>query len=119
MRTVLAGLALLTTLSTSAQAQRSWQTEFGIQGGFTRLVEAGSGASPFDAISIPGFNLGNALPSTAGLYLIIPASNKIATHRRTVPLCSPGNAQHGPFPALLFAAGDGRRIPSPSGRGLG
>lgn len=78
MRTVLAGLALLTTLSTSAQAQRSWQNEFGIQGGFTRLVEAGSGASPFDAISIPGFNLGNALPSTAGLYLIIPASNKIA-----------------------------------------
>jgi len=71
-------LALLTVLATTAQAQRSWQTEFGIQGGFTRLVSAGSGLDPTDAISLPGFNLGNALPATAGVYAIIPWTQKLA-----------------------------------------
>jgi len=73
-----ASLALLTVLATTAQAQKSWQTEFGIQGGFTRLVAAGSGLDPTDAISLPGFNLGNALPATAGVYAIIPWTQKLA-----------------------------------------
>ncbi|HEV2669555.1 MAG TPA: hypothetical protein VGU74_00525 [Gemmatimonadales bacterium] len=71
-------LAFLAGLSTTAQAQKAWQTEFGIQGGFTRLVSAGSGAGPTDAISLPGFNLGNALPATAGVYAIIPWTQKLA-----------------------------------------
>jgi hypothetical protein len=73
-------LALLAFLGfvTTARAQQSWQTEFGIQSGFTRLVAAGSGGDPIDAISLPGFNLGNALPSPAGLYAIIPWSDKFA-----------------------------------------
>lgn len=73
-------LALLAFLGfvTTARAQQSWQTEFGIQGGFTRLVAAGSGGDPIDAINLPGFNLGNALPSPAGLYAIIPWSDKFA-----------------------------------------
>lgn len=71
-------LALVATIATRAQAQQSWQTEFGIQGGFTRLVQAGSGGDPTDAISLPGLNLGNALPSTAGLYAIFPWSDKVA-----------------------------------------
>lgn len=78
MRRTFAILALAASLTTSAQAQRSWQTEFGIQGGFTRLVAAGSGGDPTDAFSLPGFNLGNTLPSSAGVYVIIPWSQKLA-----------------------------------------
>ncbi len=78
MHRTFAPLALLTVLATTAQAQKSWQTEFGIQGGFTRLVAAGSGLDPTDAISLPGFNLGNALPATAGVYAIIPWTQKLA-----------------------------------------
>ena len=78
MHRTFASLALLTVLATTARAQKSWQTEFGIQGGFTRLVSAGSGLDPTDAISLPGFNLGNALPATAGVYAIIPWTQKLA-----------------------------------------
>ena len=78
MQRPLALLALLAGVVPSASAQQSWRTEFGIQGGFSRLVEAGAGVDPFDAISVPGFNLGNALPAPAGLYAIIPWSSKFA-----------------------------------------
>ncbi|MFN2572434.1 MAG: hypothetical protein ABR537_12635 [Gemmatimonadales bacterium] len=78
MRRTFASLALLAIVATSAQAQRAWQTEIGLQGGFTREVAAGSGADPTDAISLPGFNLGPALPFASGVYAIIPWKNKIA-----------------------------------------
>jgi hypothetical protein len=71
-------LALVVGLTTSAQAQRSWQTEFGIQGGWTRVVFAGSRSDPTDVFSIPGFNLGTLLPTSAGLYIVIPTSRKLA-----------------------------------------
>jgi hypothetical protein len=73
-----ATLALLVSVATSAQAQKSWQTEFGIQGGFTRLVAAGTGGDPTDAFSLPGFNLGTLVPSAAGLYVTIPWTQKLA-----------------------------------------
>lgn len=78
MRRTFAMLALAAGVTTSAQAQRAWQTEFGIQGGYTRLVAAGTGGDPTDALSLPGFTLGTALPSAAGLYVIIPWSEKVA-----------------------------------------
>lgn len=78
MRTTVVLIALLAGVATRGQAQKAWQTEFGFQGGFTRLVDAGSGGGPTDAISIPGFSLGNLLPSAAGLFAIIPWSNKVA-----------------------------------------
>ncbi|HJS42760.1 MAG TPA: hypothetical protein VJ755_04765 [Gemmatimonadales bacterium] len=78
MQRPLALLAMLAGVVSAASAQQSWRTEFGIQGGFTRLVEAGAGLDPIDAISVPGFNLGNALPAPAGLYAIIPWSSKFA-----------------------------------------
>jgi hypothetical protein len=71
-------ITLVAVLATNAQAQNSWQTEFGIQGGFTRLVVAGAGADPTDAFSLPGFSLGSLIPAAAGLYVIIPASQKLA-----------------------------------------
>jgi hypothetical protein len=71
-------VALLVSLATSAQAQKSWQTEIGLQGGFTRAVQAGSGGGRTDVISFPGFNLGPALPLASGVYAIIPWKDKIA-----------------------------------------
>lgn len=78
MRRSLVVIALLSCFATRAQAQKAWQTEFGIQGGFTRLVLAGAGADPTDAISIPGFNLGSLVPAAAGLYVTIPWTQKLA-----------------------------------------
>jgi len=71
-------LALLAGSTTGAQAQQSWQTEFGMQGGWTRLVFAGSHSDPTDVFSVPGFNLGTLVPTAAGLYAIIPTSGKLA-----------------------------------------
>ncbi|HXE84153.1 MAG TPA: hypothetical protein VN513_12565 [Gemmatimonadales bacterium] len=78
MRSSLVAIALVVSLATNAQAQNSWQNEFGIQGGFTRIVLAGAGGDPTDVISLPGFNLGSLIPSAAGLYFTIPASRKLA-----------------------------------------
>lgn len=78
MRNAFAMLALVAGVTTTAQGQRAWQTEFGIQGGFTRVVAAGSGGSPIDAFNLPGFNLGPVLPAAGGLYVVIPWKNKIA-----------------------------------------
>jgi len=71
-------LAVLATVATSAHAQSAWQTEIGIQGGYTRAVSAGSGAGPTDILSLPGFNLGPLLPFASGIYAVIPWKNKIA-----------------------------------------
>jgi len=73
-----ASLALLVGLATSAQAQKSWQTEIGIQGGYTRIVSAGSGGNSTDLFSIPGFNLGPAAPLPPAVYAIFPWKDKIA-----------------------------------------
>ena len=78
MQRTFAILALLAAIATSAHAQRSWQTEFGVQGGWTRLVFAGSHGDPTDILSLPGFNLGTLIPGAAGLYAIIPTSEKLA-----------------------------------------
>jgi hypothetical protein len=78
VRRALAMLALAAGLFSSAQAQRVWQTEFGIQGGFSRLVQPGSGVDPLDAFGLPGFNIGPALPAPAGLFLVFPWKNSIA-----------------------------------------
>ena len=78
MQRSLGVIALVAMLATNAQAQNAWQTEFGIQGGFTRLVLAGAAADPTDLISLPGFNLGSLIPAAAGVYFTIPAGRKLA-----------------------------------------
>ena len=78
MRKLFTVLALAACAATSAQAQNAWQSELGIQGGFTRLVQAGSGGGPLDQVSLPGFNLGPAAPFPGGLFLIIPWKPKLA-----------------------------------------
>jgi hypothetical protein len=71
-------LALLIAITTPAQAQ-GWQSEFGIQSGFTRIKPAGTGASDhIDLFGVPGFSMPGILPAGASLFAILPWKNKIA-----------------------------------------
>jgi len=76
--TVILGLALLAV--TSAQAQRgSWQSEIGIQGGFSRFKPSGSGAKDHvDLFDVPSFSLSPLNHSYGGIFAIIPWRDKIA-----------------------------------------
>ena len=76
--TVVLGLAAL--MATSAQAQRgSWQTEIGIQGGFSRFKPAGTGAKDqIDLFDVPGFSLSPLAHSYGAIFAIIPWRDKIA-----------------------------------------
>jgi len=72
-------LALLVSLATSAQAQRSWQSEIGIQGGFVRIKPAGTGqADQIDVFALPGANYVLGLLAHGSVYAIIPWSQKLA-----------------------------------------
>jgi hypothetical protein len=72
-------LAVLTAVSTTARAQRSWQPEIGIQGGVLKAKPAGTGtddASTF--LQLPGGTLFNGLVGTPPLFAIIPWKNTLA-----------------------------------------
>jgi hypothetical protein len=72
-------LALLVGLATSAQAQRAWQSEIGVQGGFVRIKPAGSGqADQIDVFALPGASYVLGLLSQGSVYAIIPWSEKLA-----------------------------------------
>ncbi|PYO40465.1 MAG: hypothetical protein DMD29_06200 [Gemmatimonadetes bacterium] len=75
---VVLGLALLA--ATSVQAQRgSWQSEIGIQGGFSRFKPSGSGAKDHvDLFDVPGFSLSPLNHSYGAIFAIIPWRDKIA-----------------------------------------
>lgn len=79
MRKVFAVIVLAAGLAPSAQAQQAWRTEFGIEGGYTRIKPAGTSASDhIDIFGVPGFNLPGVLPTTSSLFAILPWKNKIA-----------------------------------------
>ena len=79
MQRTFAMLALLASLATSTQAQRSWQSEIGIQGGFVRIKPAGTGrADQIDVFALPGANYVLGLLSQGSIYAIIPWSQKLA-----------------------------------------
>jgi hypothetical protein len=77
VRRTFALLGLMVGITTSAQAQRAWQSEVGIQGGYSRLVNAGTGAGPTDVIGLPGFALGPAAPFTPAIFAVLPWKEKI------------------------------------------
>ena len=79
MKRSLGVIALIAFLATTAQAQKSWQSEFGFQTGYTRVKPAGTGASDqIDVFSLPAFNLSGIVPAGASLFAIIPWKNKVA-----------------------------------------
>lgn len=98
MRNTFAVLALIAAATSPAPAQRAWQTEIGIQGGYTRLNVPGQGNT--DGIGIPGFNLGPALPFPTALYVVLPWMEKIA-----LELNAAASQITGPIAATLLDVG--------------
>ena len=79
MRKLFAVLALAASVTTNAQAQQVWRTEFGIQGGYARIKPAGTGASDQrDLFGVPSFSLPGVLPSNGSLFAILPWKGKLA-----------------------------------------
>jgi hypothetical protein len=71
-------LALIAGVVTTSAAAQSWSTEFGIQGGYTRIKPAGTGARDhIDLFSVPG-DLFGVFPTNASLFAILPWKNKLA-----------------------------------------
>ncbi|HWZ27553.1 MAG TPA: hypothetical protein VNX15_03275 [Gemmatimonadales bacterium] len=67
-------------LAAPATAQQSWDTEFGIQGGFSRFKLTGSpfGSSTIDVYSIPSSMIISVYPTTNAAFAIFPVGEKIA-----------------------------------------
>ena len=79
MQRTFAILTVLASLTTTAQAQRAWQSEIGVQGGFVRVKPAGTGkADQLDVFAVPGANYALGLLTQGSVYAIIPASEKLA-----------------------------------------
>ena len=79
MRPLFAALALALLVATAAAAQRAWNPELGIQGGFARVKPAGTRASDqVDLVDLPGFGLAPGLPGYGTLFAVIPLRGKVA-----------------------------------------
>jgi len=100
VRHSLAVLGLIVAVASPASGQRAWQTEIGLQGGYTRVVVPGLGSDPTDAFGLPGFNVGPALPAPSALYVIIPWKEKVALEFDVA-----GSQLTGLIPATLFQLG--------------
>ena len=70
----------LATLAAPAAAQRgSWQTEIGIQGGYSQIKPAGTGRDDkIKAFDLPGSSFILGVLTSAPVYAIIPWKDKIA-----------------------------------------
>lgn len=79
MHRTFALLALLSAVGTGAHAQKAWQSEIGVQGGFVRVKPAGSGRpDQIDVFALPGANYILGLLTHGSVYAIIPWSQKVA-----------------------------------------
>ena len=101
MRKTLLCLAAAVGLTAAGAQAQAWHTELGIQGGFVRLKPAGTNANDqTDAFFVPGFSLGQALPSPNALFLITPISDKVALEPSLT-----GGVLDLTGPATIFQAG--------------
>ncbi len=79
MRTTFAILALVAGVSTSSQAQRAWQAEIGIQGGYTQNKPAGTGVDDAQKfVALPGASTIVPLLTYGSIFAIIPWGEKMA-----------------------------------------
>jgi hypothetical protein len=79
VRRTFAVVALLVGVATIGQGQSAWQTEIGIQGGYSRFKPAGTGANDqVDNFDIPGVTNTSNGASYNALFFILPWKNKIA-----------------------------------------
>ncbi len=77
MRKLLA-FGVLVVLANPANAQRTWQPEIGIQGGFSSFKAAGTGGNATTVIELPGGTFVTTILTYAPLYAIIPVGNRLA-----------------------------------------
>jgi hypothetical protein len=79
VRKLVAVVGLLALGVTSAQGQKSWQSEIGVQGGYARIKPAGTGANDqIDVFGVPGNNYVYGLLSYSSLFAVIPWKGKMA-----------------------------------------
>lgn len=71
-------IGALAMLATPVTAQRVWQPEIGVQGGFSSFRPAGTGASSTTLIELPGGSFLTTILTYAPLYAIIPVGNRLA-----------------------------------------
>ncbi len=74
----LLAIGVLAILATPANAQRTWQPEIGVQGGFSSFKPAGTGGSSTTLIDLPGGSFLTTILTYAPLYAIIPVGNRLA-----------------------------------------
>ena len=78
MRTLTVVLALLALGAETAAAQQRWNTEIGIQGGYSRLKPAGTSANDYvDAFDLPGAN-GQIAASYNAFFVTLKWKDKVA-----------------------------------------
>jgi hypothetical protein len=68
----------LVVMATAANAQQTWQPEIGVQGGFSSIKPAGTGANSTTLIDLPGGSFITTILSYAPLYAIVPVGKRIA-----------------------------------------
>jgi hypothetical protein len=74
----LLAIAALVVLSTPAAAQRSWQPEIGIQGGFSSYKTAGTGGNATTFIELPGGTFLTTILTYAPVYALLPVGKRLA-----------------------------------------
>ncbi len=77
MRKLLA-IGALVVLAGPANAQRTWQPEIGIQGGFSSFKTAGTGGNATTFIELPGGTFLTTILTYAPVYGIIPVGKRLA-----------------------------------------
>jgi len=74
----LLAIAALVVLATPAAAQRTWQPEIGIQGGFSSYKTAGTGGNATTFIELPGGTFLTTILTYAPVYAILPVGRRLA-----------------------------------------
>jgi len=74
----LLAIGALMVLATPVVAQRTWQPEIGIQGGFSSFKTAGTGGNATTFIELPGGTFLTTILTYAPVYAIIPVGRRLA-----------------------------------------
>jgi hypothetical protein len=95
-------LALGALLFAAPLSAQSWDTEFGIQGGYTRLKATGQplGSARFDSYSIPSATIIGVYPTAAAAYAIFPIADKMAIEPGLSFIQQNGAVIGGAFPTI-------------------
>lgn len=99
-------LALGTLLLAAPLSAQGWDTEFGIQGGFTRFKATGApfGGSKIDVYSIPSAMILGIYPTAPAAFAIFPIADKMALEPGLSFMQQSGAAIGGTFPTIAGAS---------------